>query len=156
MVEIVPNADINKLIDSLDGLEKAGPRIKKTLIRKVAVGSKKHIRKGFDQHLKKRSGETRKSIKHKVYKDGHATLWMAKRSAYPLIVGATILPKNGNYLYFTGDDGKLRRLKSVTLVSRPFFQPPLDDYFTSDEPVQIMQKNLEKEIEKQWKRQSAH
>ena len=153
MIEISPNIDIKKTIQSLSGLEKAGPRIERQLIGRVATVSKKYVRQSYDKHLKKRTGDTRKSIKHKVYKDGHATIWMNKRSAYPNIVGARILPKNGKYLYFTGDDGKLRRLNSVTLPSRPFFQPPLDRYFASDEPVKVMQIKLNKEIEKIWNKQ---
>lgn len=151
MVEIVPDANVKKTISSLKGIKDATPTIKRRVLSSIVSGSKKYVRRSYKTMFTSRTGQTVKSVKHKIYKDGHGTIWMGKRSAYPNIVGSTITPKAGKYLYFTGSDGILRRLKKVELPSRPFFQDPLDKYFSGPEPAVVGQKRLDREIEKLWK-----
>jgi hypothetical protein len=154
MVDITPNADLDKTINTLDNLKYANQRIIKGVIAKACVDSKKYIRRSFKSMLKSISGETLKSIKHKVNKDGSGVIWMGKRkSAYPNVFGATILPKKGEYLYFTGDDGQLRRMKSVTIPERDFFFPTLDKYFNSGTPEKVMQNEMNRRILKEWNKQ---
>lgn len=141
------------VISGLNGIKHATPAMIRALVRTVCSRSKKHIRKAAKRALTKRSGETFKKIKHKVYKDGHGVVYMGARpQAYVNITGATIFPKNGKFLYFTGQDGKLRRVTSVTIPSRPYFEPAMERYLRSPEPITAMQDKLDKELEKRWKK----
>lgn len=154
MIEIRPNADLKKTIKSLDKIKKASPKMIRAMIGRVCVDSKKGVRKSFKSMMTSRTGETLKSLKHKARKDGSGVVYFAKgKSAYPNVFGATILPKNGDYLYFTGDDGQLRKMESVTIPQKDFFFPEMEKYFSSDRPNKVMQEKLDKELEKEWNKQ---
>jgi hypothetical protein len=144
---------IDKTMNSLKGLKKATPAMIRAMVRTVCSKSKKYIRKEFRSKMKSRTGETSKSIKHKVYPDGHGVVYVAARpKGYVNITGATIFPKTGKFLYFTGRDGQLRRVKSVTIPGRDWFEPPIVKYLKSGEPLKAMQDKLDKGLEKQWKK----
>lgn len=152
MVEI-SEFNMDGVIDDFQGLKRATPRMIKALVRTVCVKSKKYVRRGFKTVMTSRSGETVKAVKHKVYKDGHGVVYMGARpKAYVNIVGGTIFPKKGDFLYFTGEDGTLRRMRSVTIPSHDYFEPALSAYVNSSTAVKDMQSKWNKELEKQWKK----
>lgn len=93
-----------------------------------------------------------KNTKSKKYKE---TTWILNNSYYAnwLEKGATIKAKK-KYLTFRVN-GEWKKVKSVSIPSRPFVKSSVDEYWNSGKQKEIQEKELQKILEKYWEKQGA-
>lgn len=131
----------------LDGIKKATPKIRKTLIRKALVAAKIPVRKATYSLLKRESGDLGKGLRHKVFSEDAGAIYQKTWYAGTHAFGKIIYPKKAKFLRFIVD-GQYRTAPFVVIPQRDFFFPAASDFFKSERPVEVVQAALDAELEK--------
>ncbi len=147
MMDLNLQCDPTSAFKQLDNIKRATPKIRKVLIRKVAVAGKGFIRKATYKKLKKGSGVLKKGLKHKVKDEDYGVLYQKCFYAGTHIFGKVIKPRKGKFLVFE-INGEIKKVRSVTIPQRDFFFPETKQFFSSSRPVEIMQAALNVELAK--------
>lgn len=142
--------DDKKYRKQLGDLERKMPQIGKRLLGKVSSEIRKDVRKTHlrNKTYKKISGNLYKNITYKTKSDFSAYITSNAIQSGLFEMGGTINAKE-NYLTFKiGEEWK--KVKSITLPARPFLYPVINDYFTSNKAVTVMDTQFQKILEKMF------
>lgn len=150
-IELKPEMD--NAIEFMGDLVKNEQSMRKSILGQVGTKAKNAAKRDFNSVLHKRSGYLYKTIRKYLYRNGKAVVVTAhkqddrNRYGFVLAHGATIEPKNGDYLTFQSD-GKWTRAKSVTIKSHDFIEGPVKRYVDGPQIERDMDQIVEKKIAK--------
>jgi hypothetical protein len=99
--------------------------------------------------IKERSGKLYNSVNYYAFKDFGMQIFAKLYYSTTLENGAVINAKNTKYLTFYVD-GQWKKVKSVTIVPKPFLKPIFNKYWDGDAKLAIALMNnvLQKELDK--------
>lgn len=154
---ITIETDMSEVMQAFDALEKRSPKIQRSILAGIGSKSLSVAKKSYSKYLKKVSGNLYKNMKRVVVRAGNAVVISSKALSgnkifygYALAKGSTIKAKK-DYLTFQ-IDGKWVKKQSVTLPSRDWFQAPIEEYIGSTEYDAQIDKLIEKEVQKLFKK----
>jgi hypothetical protein len=154
-------------VDTKDFEKKIGdfkknvPNIAKKLMALVFQKMRSDIKTNIRSNFTRRKGWLLSDVNYFSFNDFSGSIFtrnnkkQGAKYASVLEDGTTITAKNGKYLYIrSGKDGNgnptFKKVQSVTIPSRPFFRPVVDDYWVGGglKAAKLMDQGLQKEIEK--------
>jgi len=154
--------DIDDIKNVFNQYEINLPTLTKRILGKVGMGSKKAIKSNYNGYFKTR-GNLYKMISYKVRKSGNSvivysfatnggegTSYKAVKYGYVLAHGATINAKT-NYMTFQ-INGEWKKVKSVTIPSRSWFNTPVEKYIGSAAYNDDLEKVLQDQLNKYFKK----
>jgi hypothetical protein len=156
-------ADTKEFTARLEKFKAELPKsIGKKLMRLVFNKMRNDIRKNIRANFKRRKGWLYQGVNYWAFNDFAGSIFSKnskqQRVKYASVLenGSVIRPKDGNkYLYiYAGKTDKggviLKKVKSVTIPSKPFFTPVVNDYWGGGgfKAKKIMEEGLQKEINK--------
>jgi hypothetical protein len=150
--------DLKQVMSAFDALDKQAPKIQRNLLAGIGSKAVSIVKKSYSMSLKKGSGNLYKNIKRMVVRNNNAVVVASKALSenksfygFALAKGSTIKAKNQEYLTFKIGD-KWFKKHSIKLPERDWFQKPIDEYIGSAAYDAQMEKLLQKEIDKLFKK----
>lgn len=146
-------SDVKKLDDELKKLGYYSPKLANKILRAVVSKAKARVKRQVYRTLKKGEGTLKRRITSSVNGE-----WARIKSNPPYIAqtleyGKTILPVKKKYLTFKNKKGEWIRAKQVVIKPHPYFFNEIEAFLASTEYQQVLDKTLQKEIERLWEKQ---
>lgn len=152
-------SDLREAMAFFDGLDVNKKAIQRSLLRSVGVGARQAVKTNFGNHLHRRSGKLKKSVKSLVARSGNSVVisndaesgkntakdGRAARYGFMLAHGYTIEAKEGKTLTFN-INGQWIRKHSVTVPPKDWVEPSVEKYVASGECKARLDKEFQKQV----------
>lgn len=149
MIQLDIRADVAAVTKTLDALKIEVRGMARKLLRALATIAKKRVRKRMGHVLHIRTGALQAATYGFARSPSHAVVAGGRRwQAEALERGAIIKPNKRKALSFMGDDGTMKRMKSVVIPPKHWFSLSLAGFEEDPDYRQTIDKVLGKAIKK--------
>jgi hypothetical protein len=149
--------DFSEAMEAFEELDRMSFKIQRSILAGVGSKASSMAKKSYSMSLKKKTGNLYKNIKRVVTRSGNAVIIYSNalsenkvRYGFVLSKGTTIKAKD-DYLTFQ-IDGKWIKKKSVRIPERDWIVKPIENYIGSIEYDSQIDRLIQKEVDKLFKK----